>query len=80
MKKSGIVRNVDNLGRVVLPKEIRKVLSISEGDPVEILKENNQIVVKKYYKGCIFCGNENEVTEYKGMSICGECIKELVCS
>ncbi|WP_160687656.1 AbrB/MazE/SpoVT family DNA-binding domain-containing protein [Clostridium sp. C2-6-12] len=78
MKKSGIVRNVDNLGRVVLPKEIRKVLSISEGDPVEISQENNQIVVKKYYKGCIFCGMENEVTEFKGISICGGCIKELV--
>jgi transcriptional pleiotropic regulator of transition state genes len=78
MKKSGIVRNVDNLGRVVLPKEIRKVLSISEGDPVEILKENNQIVVKKYYKGCIFCGNEMEPFEFKGMNVCGECRKELV--
>ena len=77
MKKSGIVRNVDPLGRVVLPKEIRKVLSISEGDPVEILKENNQIVVKKYYKGCIFCGNENEVSEFKGITICSGCRKSL---
>lgn len=77
MKKSGIVRNVDNLGRVVLPKEIRKVLSISEGDPVEISQENNQIVVKKYYKGCIFCGNEMEPFEFKGMNVCRECKKEL---
>ena len=77
MKKSGIVRNVDPLGRVVLPKEIRKVLSISEGDPVEIVKENNQIIVKKYYKGCIFCGDYNEVQEFKGMNVCSGCKKEL---
>ncbi|POO88702.1 AbrB family transcriptional regulator, partial [Clostridium sp. 2-1] len=58
MKSSGIVRNLDNLGRVVIPKEIRKVLGINEGDPIEIAKVNNDIVLRKYSKGCIFCGSD----------------------
>jgi AbrB family transcriptional regulator, transcriptional pleiotropic regulator of transition state genes len=78
MKESGIVRNVDNVGRIVLPMEIRKVMSIKEGDPVEIIKENNQIILRKYHKGCIFCGNEKGIKEFKGMNVCTECKISLV--
>ncbi len=78
MKESGIVRNVDNVGRIVIPKEIRKLMSISEGDPVEIVKENNQIIIRKYHKGCIFCGNDEGVLDFKGMNVCGGCRKELM--
>ena len=77
MKESGIVRNVDNVGRVVIPVEIRKIMSISEGDPVEIVKENNQIILRKYHVGCIFCGEDNGIKEFKGMNVCSGCKKEL---
>ena len=77
MKESGIVRNVDNVGRVVIPMEIRKVMSISEGDPVEIVKENNQIILRKYHVGCIFCGDDKGINEFKGMNVCNGCKKEL---
>ena len=73
MKESGIVRNVDNVGRVVIPMEIRKIMSISEGDPVEIVKENNQIILRKYHVGCIFCGDDKGINEFKGMNVCNGC-------
>ena len=78
MKDSGIVRTIDNVGRVVIPMEMRKVMSIGEGDPVEIIKENNQIILRKYHVGCIFCGNDKGVKKFKGMNVCRECKKELV--
>jgi len=78
MKASGIIRNVDPLGRVVIPKEIRKVMGINEGDPIEIVKVNNDIVMRKYSKGCIFCGSDNEVVEFNGVLVCGACRKTLV--
>jgi transcriptional pleiotropic regulator of transition state genes len=77
MKESGIVRNVDNVGRIVIPKEIRKILGINEGDPVEIVKVNNDVVLRKYSEGCIFCGNENDVSEFKEMSVCSGCRRAL---
>ncbi|NRY63212.1 AbrB/MazE/SpoVT family DNA-binding domain-containing protein [Clostridium beijerinckii] len=73
MKSSGIVRNLDNLGRVVIPKEIRKVLGINEGDPMEIVKVNNDIVLRKYSKGCIFCGSDKDVSEFNNVSVCSRC-------
>ena len=78
MKASGIVRKVDPLGRIVIPKEIRKVMSINEGDPLEIVKDNNGILLKKYNKGCIFCGSDKNIIEFKGMLVCEECKKALI--
>ena len=63
MKESGIVRNVDTVGRIVIPKEIRDIMSINEGDPLEIIKENNEILLRKYHKGCIFCGGDKSIIE-----------------
>ncbi|OOP74657.1 AbrB/MazE/SpoVT family DNA-binding domain-containing protein [Clostridium beijerinckii] len=77
MKSSGIVRNLDNLGRVVIPKEIRKVLGINEGDPMEIVKVNNDIVLRKYSKGCIFCGSDKDVSEFNNVSVCSRCREAL---
>lgn len=77
MKASGIVRNLDNLGRVVIPKEIRKVLGINEGDPVEIVKVNNDIVLRKYSKGCIFCGSDKDVIEFNSSVVCEGCRNSL---
>ncbi len=77
MKTAGIVRNLDNLGRVVIPKEMRKMLGINEGDPVEIVKAQNEVVVRKYIKGCIFCGSDKEVVEFNGAVVCDGCRKAL---
>ena len=78
MKESGIVRKVDPLGRIVIPKEIRKVMSINEGDSLEIVKDSNGIILRKYIKGCIFCGGDKSAVEFKGMLICTECKKALM--
>ena len=77
MKASGIVRNVDNVGRVVIPMEIRKIMGINEGDPLEIVRVNNDIVLRKYSKGCIFCGSDKENVEFNGALVCESCKKDL---
>lgn len=77
MKTAGIVRNLDNLGRVVIPKEMRKVLGINEGDAVEIARVQNEVVVRKYVRGCIFCGSDKDVVEFNGAVVCDECRKAL---
>ncbi|ALB45619.1 AbrB/MazE/SpoVT family DNA-binding domain-containing protein [Clostridium beijerinckii] len=77
MKASGIVRKLDPLGRIVIPKEIRKVLGINDGDSMEIIKVDNEVVVRKYSKGCIFCGNDKGVFKFKDILICNECREAL---
>ena len=77
MKSTGIVRPIDSLGRVVLPKELRETLQISTKDPLEIFVENDKIILKKYSPCCIFCGNGDEVTYYKGKLICRDCLEAL---
>ncbi|AQS08348.1 stage V sporulation protein T [Clostridium saccharobutylicum] len=77
MKTSGIIRNVDPLGRVVIPKEMRKVMGINEGDPIEIVKVNNDIVMRKYSKGCIFCGSNKEIVEFNKALVCRKCKQAL---
>jgi transcriptional pleiotropic regulator of transition state genes len=78
MKESGIVRSVDVAGRIVIPKEIRDVMSINEGDPLEIIKVNNEILLRKYNKGCIFCGEDKSIIEFKSNLVCTECKKALI--
>ena len=77
MKATGIVRKVDELGRVVLPIELRRTLDIAEKDPLEIYVNGNTIILKKYEPACIFCGNAKDVSNYKGKNICSECMSEL---
>lgn len=77
MKVSGIIRNLDCLGRVVIPKEIRKKLDINEGEAVTIMDGDNAVIIKKYRRGCIFCGGEDELIEYKDMCVCSKCRKYL---
>ena len=77
MKATGIVRRIDDLGRVVIPKEIRRTLRIREGDPLEIFIEGNYVMLKKYEPGCIFCGKANDVKSFKGKNICKICEEEL---
>ena len=78
MKSTGIVRKLDDLGRIVLPIELRRTLEIEDKDPVEIFIEDNTIILKKYQPSCIFCGNAKDVFTYKGRNICPDCINDLV--
>lgn len=76
MKSLGVIRAIDNLGRVVVPKEVRRVFNWNEGDSVEFYTEGETVVLKKYQPGCIFCGETN-VTTFKGKRICQKCRAEL---
>ncbi|MCT4619491.1 MAG: AbrB/MazE/SpoVT family DNA-binding domain-containing protein [Marinisporobacter sp.] len=77
MKSTGIVRKVDELGRVVLPIELRRTLNIKEKDALEIYVDKDQIILKKYEPACIFCGQAKDITNFKGKNICPACIEEL---
>ena len=79
MKSTGIVRKVDPLGRVVIPIELRRTLNINEKDPLEIYVANDRIILRKYEStfACVFCGNVDSVTQFRGKRICGDCLKEL---
>lgn len=77
MKSTGIVRNIDELGRVVVPKELRKKLGISNTDPVEIYVEEDKIILKKYIPVCHFCGDSENLHTFKDKNICQSCIEEL---
>ena len=78
MKSTGIVRKVDDLGRIVLPKELRMVLDIAERDPLEIFVEGHYIMLQKYQPSCIFCGNAKDTTVFKNKNVCKECLDELM--
>ena len=77
MKATGIVRNVDELGRIVIPKEMRKKMDISNCDPIEIYVEDDKIILQKYKNVCTFCGSAEALTSFKGRNVCAECIKEI---
>lgn len=77
MKSTGIVRKVDELGRIVLPIELRRTLDIAEKDSLEIYVDEECIILRKYQPACIFCDNARDVVVYKGKNICRECIKAL---
>ena len=77
MKSTGIVRNVDELGRIVVPKEIRKKMGIASSDPVEIYVDGDKIILTKYLPCCSFCASEDGVVEFKGKKICTACLEEI---
>ncbi|MCD4837018.1 AbrB/MazE/SpoVT family DNA-binding domain-containing protein [Merdimmobilis hominis] len=77
MKSTGIVRRVDELGRIVLPIELRRTLGIDVKDALEIFVDGNQIVLNKYEPACIFCNSANDIVNFKGKNICRQCLKEL---
>ena len=77
MKSTGIVRKVDELGRIVLPIELRRTLGIEEKDRIEIFIDGESIILRKYQPGCIFCDNARDIINYKGKNICPECIKAM---
>lgn len=77
MKSTGVVRKVDELGRIVIPIELRRTMGIEEKDALEIYVDNEKIILKKYEPACIFCGNAEDVQNYKGKNICQNCLTEI---
>ena len=77
MKSTGIVRKVDELGRIVLPIELRRTMDIAEKDAIEIYVDGASIILRKYEPTCIFCGDGRNVENYRGKNICANCMKEL---
>ncbi|MDD4774719.1 MAG: AbrB/MazE/SpoVT family DNA-binding domain-containing protein [Eubacteriales bacterium] len=77
MKSTGIVRKIDELGRIVLPIEIRNTMDIKNRDGIEIFIDEDKIILKKYEPACVFCANAENVTYFKGKLVCYECIETL---
>ncbi len=77
MKSTGIVRKVDELGRVVIPIELRRTLGIAVKDSLEIYVDGDKIILKKYEPACVFCSSEEGVSQFKGKNICKTCAKGI---
>lgn len=77
MKSIGIVRKLDNLGRIVLPIELRKTLHYADNEALEIFTEGDSIVLRKYETSCIFCGSSKNITSFKNKCVCQKCIEKL---
>lgn len=77
MKETGIVRKVDELGRVVLPIELRRTLDIAEKDALEIYVDGDAVILKKYAPACVFCADTKSVTKFKEKNICRACLKAM---
>lgn len=77
MKSTGIIRRVDELGRVVLPIELRNKFGITEKDPMEIYVDGSSIILKKYEPNCIFCGSSKNLVNYEGKMICEKCAEKI---
>lgn len=77
MKATGIVRRLDQLGRIVIPKELRTTLDLKDTDPVEIFTEGDKIILRKYQPSCIFCGEAEDLVQIDGKNICRKCIERI---
>ena len=77
MKSTGIVRKVDELGRIVLPIELRRTLDIAEKDSLEIYVDGSSIVLKKVRSSCVFCDGTRDIRTFRGRDICGKSLREL---
>ena len=75
MKSTGIIRKVDDLGRIVLPIELRRTLDIAERDELEIYMENDRIILQEFEPACVFCGSSRALVSYHGKNVCQACIK-----
>lgn len=77
MKSTAITRQIDDLGRIVLPIELRRNLKIENRDYLEIFVEGDRIILRKPNQSCVFCGGEDNVLEFRGKCVCTECIAQL---
>ena len=74
---TGIVRKIDDLGRIVLPAETRRLFNIREGDELSIAVSGNDIVIRKLEATCTFCGATDDIASFKGKGVCPSCRSEL---
>ncbi len=77
MKTTGITRKIDELGRLVLPIELRKQFGIEEKDPIEIYVDGDRIILRKKKEACIFCGKNKDLIDFKDQKVCKNCVAEL---
>lgn len=77
MRSIGTIKIVDELGRLIIPHELRKTMNIDIQDPIEVYIENNKIIIKKYIPSCVFCGENTHNINYMGRSICKNCLSEM---
>lgn len=77
MKSTGVVRRLDELGRIVIPIELRRTLDLADRDCLEIFTEGEQIILKKYQPACIFCGEAKDIVNYKGKNVCKCCLEDI---
>lgn len=78
MKSTGMVRKIDELGRIVIPKEMRRTFDLKENvDALEIFVDDNMIVLKKYEPSCVFCNSSKDIHTFKGRNVCSACAAEL---
>jgi AbrB family transcriptional regulator, transcriptional pleiotropic regulator of transition state genes len=75
--QTGIVRRIDELGRIVIPSEIRKRFGLGEKDPVEISVQGDTILLARPHYVCVFCGRRDGLEEHRGRPVCRDCIAEL---
>ena len=77
MKSTGVVRKIDELGRIVLPIEIRKTLDIQQKDALELFIDEDKIILQKYQPCCIFCENADNVVFFNKKRICESCLEKI---
>lgn len=77
MKETGITRNLDDMGRIVLPIELRRRMNLEEGTPLEIFTQGEQIILQKHTEACVFCGNRKDLVPFRGRWICSSCREEV---
>ena len=77
MKSTGVVRKIDDLGRIVLPMEVRKGLGIEDKESLEIFTDEDMIILKKLNGSCVICGSSDNLIDYKGKSLCRSCVEGL---
>ena len=78
MKATGVVRKVDELGRIVIPSELRKTMHVGQGDSFELFTNEDTVVLKKYEPGCVFSGSMDDLIDYKGRKVSKEALQEMV--
>ncbi len=77
MRPAGLLCKIDKLGRIVIPKPLRREYDIDTGDTIEFFTESDGIVLKKYAMRCVFCGNRDDLIEFQGKPICADCLDKL---
>ena len=77
MKATGIVRKLDQLGRIVIPKELRTTFELKETDPIEIFVEGEDIILRKYQPACIFCNEATDVVQFGTKNVCKKCLAQI---